>query len=164
MKINSIKAGAERLMANIEYRNEQKFLDNYVRVHDNFMHEDTARELFECRKTLANYLSKKGVSVDIYDAGHEMDELTDSVLERLLENKISIRAQDMLTEKSGICLMGADTKATYPHIENDYFQIDNLAEGIQYPRITTHEYEDNFLRALYRNVSEMVEDIRGKNK
>ena len=164
MKINSIKAGAERLMANIEYRNEQKFLDNYVRVHDNFMHEDTARELFECRKTLANYLSKKGVSVDIYDAGHEMDELTDSVLERLLENKISIRAQDMLTEKSGIRLMGADTKATYPHVENDYFQIDDLAEGIQYPRITTHEYEDNFLRALYRNVSEMVEDIRGKNK
>ena len=93
-----------------------------------------------------------------------MDELTDSVLERLLENKISIRAQDMLTEKSGIRLMGADTKATYPHVENDYFQIDDLSEGIQYPRITTHEYEDNFLRALYRNVSEMVEDIRGKNK
>ena len=164
MKISSIKAYTNKLITNIERRNEQKYLDRYVRLHCDSMNEDTAKELLNCRTTLANYLSKKGVSVDIYDAGHEMDELTDSVLERLLENKISIRAQDMLTEKSGICLMGADTKATYPHIENDYFQIDNLAEGIQYPRITTHEYEDNFLRALYRNVSEMVEDIRGKNK
>lgn len=165
MKISSIKAGAERLMANIERRNEQKYLDNYVRVHDNFMHEDTARELFGCRKTLANYLSREGVSVDIYDATYDMDPMIDSVSEKFLGNKIIIHAKDILTGKTEGRLMGADTKATYPHVEKGYFQIDDPSEGIEFPRITTHEYEDTFLRALYRNVSDLVNSIRGrKNK
>ena len=82
MKISSIKAYTNKLITNIERRNEQKYLDRYVRIHCDSMHEDTAKELLNCRTTLANYLSKKGVSVDIYDAGHEMDELTDSVSER----------------------------------------------------------------------------------
>lgn len=162
MKINSIKAGAEKFIRNIKCRNEDRYLNNYIRIHDNFMNENTAKELMECRKTLANYLSREGVSIDIYEAGHEMGEIVNPTLEKASENKISIHAKDILTGRSETHLMVADTKATYPHIEKDYFQIDNPSEGIEFSRITTHEYEDTFLRALYRNVSDIVNSIRGR--
>lgn len=45
----------------------------------------------------------------------------------------------------------------------DYFVVEDAQEGIQWTRLTSHEYEDNFLRMVYRKIGSLTEKLAKKS-
>ncbi len=150
MKINSIKPAVTKFIDNVKYEKEQKFLNKYVQVHDEGMSADAYKEIMKARKTIANYVAPKAVAVDIYSNGSESKKGLDIVVQDLLHSKKTSRT------------MNADTKAIHNHVVDDYIVVDHAWDGVQQTRLTTHEYEETFLKTLYRNISEMVNNLQGK--
>lgn len=162
MKIPSIGNRITRFFETKKLNREQKLIDNFVKIHNDQPHNDAFVQIDKAKKTIANYALAKGVSVDIYSAGTMLGEHDSPLLEERLSNKLMLEVTDMLTGKNESKFLNARTDITYPHIEDDYFVINYPQDGIQQTRLTKHEYEDNFLRYLYRNIENLVNNVQGK--
>lgn len=162
MKIPPIGNRITRFFETKKLNREQKLIDNFVKIHNDQPHNDAFVQIDKAKKTIANYALAKGVSVDIYSAEAMLGEHDSPLFEERLHNKLMLKVTDMLTGKNESRFLNARTDITYPHIENDYFVIDYPQDDIQRTRLTKHEYEDNFLKYLYRNIESMVNNIQGK--
>lgn len=162
MKIPPIKNKIAKFLDNRKYNKEQKFINNFIMIHNDQPYTDAFIKINEAKKTIANYAASKGVSVDIYSAGAMLGEHDSPLFEEHLHNKLMLKVTDLLTGENEHKFLTARTDITYPHVENDYFVIDYPQEGIQQTRLTKHEYEDNFLRYLYRNIENLTNTLQSK--
>lgn len=155
MKLNAIKPAIVKFIDNSKYNKEQKILNKFVHVDPN-INPAAYNEIMKARKTIANYAISERVTVDIYNFSNK------EVQNTAKPNELTVIVQDILHGKSLKKNMSDNVNATHKHVEEDYFVVDYPWDGTQQTRITTHEYEDNFLRALYRNISDMVGKLQGK--
>ncbi len=156
MKIPSIKNRITNFLDYRKYNKEQKFINKYVKIHSNRKYNDAFTQINKARKTIANYAADKGVVIDVYDV-ERVPELPNST-----SRKLMLEVTDLLTGKCKNKVLDARTDRTYPHVENDYIVIDYPHDGIQQTRLTKHEYEDTFLRYLYRNIENLTNKLQGK--
>lgn len=161
MKINNIKNKFSNFVRIRNCEKEQRFLDKYVKIHDNTTYGDSYQQMCSSRKTIANYLRDKGVSIDIYDARKMMGEHDSPIVENRLSEALYIEAKNLLSNKKASKFVSAKTDESRIHKVPDYIVIDYPAEGIQQTRLTSHEYEDNFVRHLYRSIEDLVKKVQG---
>lgn len=155
MRIPSIKNKITNFLDNRKYNKEQKFINKYVKIHSNNNH-DAFTQIDEAAKTIANYASNKGVTIDIYDV-ERVPELTNNT-----NRKLMLEVTNLSTGKCKNKILEANTNKTYHHVEDDYFVVDDPYDGIQLVRLTKHDYEDNFLKYLYRNIENLTNKLNGK--
>lgn len=76
---------------------------------------------------------------------------------------MNVTVKDILTNKSENRLLNTDTHSSYIHKKKRVFVTDNQKDYIQEgEKRTVGEYNDNFLRYVYRNITEMVKDLQKK--
>ena len=160
MKINSVKNAISTFVHNNKYKREQRFLDNYINIYNNTTYGDSYQQMVSARKTIANYLRDKGVSIDIYEARQILGEHDSPVIEDKLNDKLWVEATNLLTSKHSSKVVSARTDKVHIHTVPDYIVIDNVQDGVQQTRLTSHEFEDNFIRNLYRNIEELVKKVQ----
>jgi len=158
MKIPSIK----HIIKIRKINRERQFLDNYVHIDNNIPNRTAVRQMYKARKGIANYAQDKGVSIDIFNARQELGEHDSPILEDYFSDKLSLHVTDLLTSKSEQKIISARTDVTHTHVVPDYIVIDYADDGIQQTRLTTHEYEDTFLRHLYRNIENLVKSVQNR--
>lgn len=160
MKMSSIKNTISTYVRNNNYRREQRFLDNYVNIHNNTTYGDSYQQMMSARKTIANYLRDKGVAIDIYDARQMLGEHDSPVIEDKLSDELWVEATDLLTNKHLAKVVSAKTDKVHIHTVSDYIVVNNVQDGVQQTRLTSHKFEDNFIRNLYRNIEELVKKVQ----
>ena len=57
-------------------------------------------------------------------------------------------------------MVSARTDKLHIHTVPDYIVVDNMQYGVQQTRLTAHEFEDNFIRNLYKNIEELVKKVQ----
>lgn len=162
MKISSIKTGIQNFATKVKMAHEEAFLNSCVAIHGKTMESDTFNKLHDARKMIANYIADEGICLDIYSAGKWIKKDNANPAKLIKEDKIVIIAEDIIGKEKAERMINADSKVTYPHIEKDYFQVDNPSDEIQYSRLTSHKYEDPFLRYVYRTVVDLVEELKSR--
>ena len=157
MRIPPIKARITKFINTQKYIKEQKFLNKHVSIDVN-LEPDTYNQLSSARKTLANYAKNKKVNISFVDCKNDKNNLV-VMVSNLKKSKNTINTD------SASALISKDVNKTYTHSTPSYFVVDIPSDGIQVVRETSHKHEDNFLRNIYRNVSDMVDKIHSfKNK
>ena len=162
MKISSIKTGIQNFATKIKIAHEEAFLNSCVSIHGKTMDSDTFNQLYNARKMIANSIAEEGICLNIYSAGKWVRKDSANPGKMIKEDKIAIIAEDIIGEEKAERIINADTKATYPHIEEDCFQVNKHAGEIQYSRLARHRYEDPFLRYVYRTVIDLVEELKSR--
>lgn len=162
MKLQQLKNSFSRFAEIKKYEKEAKFLDKHITIHNNTTYGDSFQQMNQARKTLANYAKKEKVKIDIYDARHELSEDASPIIEDKLSQKLSVYVTDKKSGRKTQKFVSAKTDETHPYVENDYIVVDFPEDDLQMTRITKHEYEDNFLRHLYRNIGNMVNELHDK--
>lgn len=172
MKVSSIK----RMISNYRYNRENRFLDKYCRLDGN-LDAEVSKQLYPTRKVIANYAKSKGVIVEIADAEKKLAKETfefdidERQMRRASEGNLSISVtQEKPSKKGGMKIVESltdfvskDTKAITIHKVPDYIVVHDPSEGIEQVRITSHEYEDSFLRSVYRTISSLAEKLSKKS-
>lgn len=150
MKIAAIRNNVTRFMKNKNYEKEQQFLNKFCKINNN-VEGDTFTQLYSARKTIANYAKNKGITIEIADAE-----------KKFAEDKLAIKVKPLINignTTSITTYAPKNTKETHLHTVNDYFVIELPHDGIQQIRLTKHEYEDNFLRNVYRKIENVVKTL-----
>lgn len=160
MKLFPIRNKIEQFIEVRKYIKERNYLNKYVNIHDISINDDAYKQMHTARKGIANYLADKCMAVDIYDAQNTAGAAAKSASGVNLKDKIRVEVTDLLFGKTTSRFLNADTKETTIHSVPDYFVVEYVEDGLQQTRLTSHDYEDNFLRNLYRNISEMANSLR----
>ena len=95
------------------------------------MDSDTFNQLYNARKMIANSIAEEGICLNIYSAGKWVRKDSANPGKMIKEDKIAIIAEDIIGEEKAERIINADTKATYPHIEKDCFQVNKHSGEIQ---------------------------------
>lgn len=172
MKISSIKS----MITNYKVAKENRFLDKYCRVDLN-LPADAYNQLMRARKGtsgLAAYAKSKGVTIEISDAEQKMSKtffesvIDEMHMKRAAEGQLNITVTQEKPSKgkypvinSLTSFVSKDTKKIKTHSEPDYIVIDYPEDGIQQTRLTSHQFEDNFLRTVYRQIEKMANALTG---
>lgn len=150
-----------------KYEREQKFLNKFCKIN-NDVEGDTFTQLNSARKTIANYAKNKGVTVEIADAEKKVAKETfefdvdERLAKRAAKDKLAITVTPLKREGNTVSLTNyvpKDTRETHLHTVNDYFVVEYPYDDIQQTRLTKHEYEDNFLRNVYRKIQTLVDTL-----
>lgn len=150
MLVEKIVYNIDRKINILKYKYEQKYIDNFVTLHKSAVNNQHYKEIYQARKTIANYVSNEALAVDFYKPkkGNENDLIVK--LTNLLTNKSTKRTVDT-------------SKNTFNHVENDYFVIELASEGTQLVRKTKHEYEDNFIIHIFRQIVDMKNELKNNH-
>lgn len=166
MKIPSIGASLRSYRA----RREMKFLDKYCRLNEN-LSENITSTLNPVRKMIANYAKSKGVFVEISDAEKNLaktsfeSDIDERMMKRAARGNLAVTVSTLNTGKKGVRSVSSssfvpnNTKATKVHKDLDYIVVADVQDGVEYVRITSHEYQDGFLGMIYRAVSSLTENL-----
>ena len=146
--IKKLAYNIEKRIDILKYKQEQKFINNFVTLHGYTAESPALRELLPARKTLANYLADDGLAIDIYAPTKEN------------EKNLTLKLTDLFRGKSTARLIDADITKTHTHSIDDYFVIDYPHDGIQLVRKTKHESDDNFLRHIFRQIVNMKDELK----
>jgi hypothetical protein len=153
----------ENIIERYKINKEQKNLNRYVNIHDYLGNAND--DIYNARKVLANYARTKGVSIDIFTASKKTEEELANNTKNQLDNHVSVIVKDLLTGKVTQRIIDADVNKTH-NVQKKigYGYIENHADGTERVVPFKGEYEDNFLRHLYRNITEMVDSHFSKKK
>lgn len=162
MKIMPVKNVFNRLNADFALRKEQREIGKYFSIDENLKGTDVYKKIYGIRKAMADYAKDEKVSIKISDARHLIDEHDTPYVDKLLAKSLDVSVYDLKTGKGTGRFIDKDLNKIYNNVEKDYFIVDFHHDGVQQTRITKHEYEDDFFRNLYRNISKMVKDIHNK--
>ena len=148
------KMKIQRLINSIQSNNvKRKILQNeerinrYVKIHDVTTPVDSFNQMYTARSVIANYAEKKGVSINIYNAGKCPPP----------DNT------DLLTGNAKAKLVDADTDRLYPKVSENPIIIPILSDCTDIVRQSIKNTEDTFLRNLYRNIEELTKEVTSKN-
>lgn len=165
----NLRTKITRYISNVKYNREQKNINKYFNL-DNNIETDAYNQLYSARKTIANYAKNKGVTIEIADAERllandrfEFDS-DEKFAKRAAKNnlKVTVKPLKELPMRKGGRLLSTSTyvsnnpSETHLHTLNNYFIIDIPSEGLQQTRIAKLEYEDNFLRHIYRTIENRI--------
>ncbi len=159
------KMKIQRLINSIQSNNvKRKILQNeerinrYVKIHDVTTPVDSFNQMYTARSVIANYAEKKGVSINIYNAGKcpPPDNTT-------ADNKLNVIVTDLLTGNAKAKLVDADTDRLYPKVSENPIIIPILSDCTDIVRQSIKNTEDTFLRNLYRNIEELTKEVTSKN-
>lgn len=67
MRINKILNQVQNKINTHNYEKQQKFINHYVNIDNNFNNATAMNEIYQAREILANYAHHKGVRLDISD-------------------------------------------------------------------------------------------------
>lgn len=147
-----------------KFAREEAKINKYVKIHDINTYGDSFNQMYNARKTMANYASKKGITIDIYDARkllEEDDSVSPAIKDKFAE-KINVVVTDLLSGRSKAKLVSSNTDKTYPKEAKSpilFATNDNCTDVVRQSVRTT---EDSFIRNLYRNIEELVHDVTGQ--
>ncbi len=167
MRISSITSKISRAIENKKYENEQKFLNKFCKIN-NDVKGDTFTQLNSARKTIANYAKNKGVTVEIADAEKKIAkenfefDVDERQAQRVAKDKLAITVTPWKRVGNTVSITEytpKNTKENEIHTVNNYLVVDYPEDGIQQTRILKHEYEDNFLRRVYRKIEGIVKNL-----
>lgn len=145
---------------NSKYEKEKKFLNKYVSLDWN-LDDATYNKLCEARKTIANYVAPKGVTVEISDPRRLLTGEEPAEVRNYLGTKLNIEVKDMLTGEVDGRLLSSQVDNMYPYKTMKIVVVDNLKDDLQEGyEIVGHEYQEPFLRYIYRNIVDMVNNIQ----
>ncbi len=163
MKIQSVKQIIERKIQNARYEKNQRLINKYLKINDRTIAYDSYDKIFEARETIANYAKKNDVSVQISDARRYLGEHDSGFMENYLSDKISIIVTNLKTKLSEERIIPViNDKSSQKHIytTSKSVMLDIASEGLQKITNVKSHFEENFLRNLYRNISEMTKIVK----
>lgn len=166
--INGIKEVCRPLIKTKEQR-----LEKYLKIDKN-LDKDALCLLYPNRERLAKHAKSKGVEIRIYDA--QKDHYNNMAMESRAEfdtyqNKIGITVYPLKPkkEKNGwsrtgqFSLIPKDVKQIDVRVETKPLVFEIPSDGLQYVRIAKSEYDENFLRKVYRIISELSNKVSPKS-
>ena len=145
LTMNTISNKVQKARINKKEANIKKFV-NLDNVQDNSAY----RTLYSARETLANYAKKENVTLSFKTTSYSKG---DTLLGVVVENKekpVKVIGREMpLTES-------VYNKTISVPVENKETGVE---EFINYK----HQYEDNFLRSVYRKIENIVAELKNSN-
>lgn len=148
-----------------KYEKHKKEVNLLVNTDGLKKHIDAYNQIALAKETIANYARKNTVNIDIFDTSATMENSKHITpeLAKSADDYITIRVNDTLTGKAKDTIIPADTKQTYIYTRRNTRVLENREAGIEYIHHGYISHEDNFLRMLYRNISNLTDAIKGKN-
>lgn len=159
-RISSFVKDQKMLRAQILLDEESRHLDKYCKISGN-LDKDVYDKLRPAKKTIANYAKHENVSVEISNAKQFVDEYDMPIIDEMLAKSIDVSVLDLETGRALGRFIDKDVKSIHNDVKHGHYIVDFPHDGVQQTRITQYENEDNFLRYIYRNISDMVRKIRG---
>ena len=148
---------------NYRVNRHQKYLNKYAQIHDRNLTYGSYEKMREAREVIANYAKHNGVKVDIFDARHQFREDEYPISSNTLSDKINIVVTDLKSNsvEERIIPIIDDNESKSAVLEViKRVMIDIPSDGVQKIVKVKSHFEENFLRNLYRNISEMTEMIK----
>ncbi len=162
MKTQSVRQAFMRVFKS--NNNKSKNLNNkYFEIKDTSIAYDSYEKICEARETIANYAKKNNVSVQISDPRRYLGEHDSGFMENYLSDKISIIVTNLktkLSEERIIPVINDKSPQKSIYATSKRVIIDIASEGLQKVTSVKSYFEENFLRNLYRNISEMTNIVR----
>lgn len=154
-----------------------KYLDKYCAVSAD-IDKPILKELSGARKGIADFAKSKGVRVEISDAEKKMAnqffefDIDERHVKKAAVGNLDITVTQLKPQRKGgfqvvealSAFVSKDTKKITNHTVPDYIVIDYPQDGIQRTRLTSHQYEDTFLKTIYRKVAQMANALQVKKK
>lgn len=164
MKINKIFNNIQKRIDITKYNKHQKEINELVNTSRMKMDSDAYNQIDMARETIANFARKNCVNVDIYDTSETMAfaKQINPEIEKTLGDNITIRVTDMLNGKSKEVMMPADTSKEYVFERKNSRMLHNTDSGTEYIYQGHFTSEDNFLKTVYRHISNLTSAIKGK--
>ena len=164
MKIGKI---FNRLQEKIKIRNYEKHKNEVNLLVDTAglkKHIDAYNKIALAKETIANYAKKNTVSIDIFDTASsaEFAKNTKPELAESMNDCITIRVKDMLTGKTKDAIVPAETERSYIYTRSNTRMLHNTEDGTEYIYQGAAAHEDNFIRTIYRYISRLTNDVKGK--
>jgi hypothetical protein len=153
MKISAISSKITKAIDNYKFSREHKFINKFMTIHPSIPNGEARNLLLEVQPGLAHHVARDGVSLEFYG-------VSVANKEQHAVDGIKIKATNLLNGKTSHNTISSDTKTTTLHVVPDYIVIDYPEDGIQRVRLTQHEYSDNFLRNIYRNVDKLLKQVQ----
>ena len=127
-------------------------------------HIDAYNKIALAKETIANYAKKNTVSIDIFDTASsaEFAKNTKPELAESMNDCITIRVKDMLTGKAKDAIVPAETERSYIYTRSNTRMLHNTEDGTEYIYQGAAAHEDNFIRTIYRYISRLTNDVKGK--
>lgn len=147
-----------------KYEKHKKEIDQLVDTSGLKKHITAYNEISLAKETIANFARKNTVSVDIFDTSSTISRTQQLMPEftKSADDCITIRVSDMLTGKAKDAIMPADTKQTYIYTRPNTRVLEDVEAGTEYIHKGYISHEDNFLKMLYRNISNLTNAVKGK--
>lgn len=164
MGISKIFDKIQNKIALSRYEKHKKELNRLVDTTGLKKHTDAYNEIALAKETIANFAKKNTVSVDIFDTSSTISRAQHIIPEfaKSADDCITIRVSDMLTGKAKDAIMPADTKQTYIYTRSNTRMLENTEAGTEYIHTGYISHDDNFLKMLYRNISNLTDAVKGK--
>lgn len=154
MNINKISNFKSFIQKQINARKEKQ-ISKYLRI-DDLINSDARAQIYTARHGIANYAKANGVSVDIYGPAAANGSC----------GTIGIMVTNLSNNFKKINLLSADTNAKHIHTNfppkqktDEHFIIFDLTDNQ-----SKYSYEDNFLRNIFRHISNLTNDVTAKSK
>lgn len=156
-----ISAKLTQMRFNYKQNQERKLFNRFVTIYPDRINKPAYDQIMAAQKGMANFVMKKNVGVDIYDAQEAVTSgfAVKPHKNETLQNKLLVKVTNLLTGMIDEKLISADTKAISKHESYGFCVFDIPQDGLQYTRKTKKSTEDSFLRNLYRNIEEMTEKV-----
>lgn len=160
------------LFDTIRLKREQKFLNKFCTISSD-IEGDTFTQLNSARKTIANYAKSKGVTVEFADAEKKVAreqfewDIDEKMAKSAAKDKLSITVKPLkkLQMRKGGSLMSSsryvskDTSETHLYKFKKPILINIASDGVQRTAAGNFEYEDNFLKHVYRIIEKNVKTV-----
>lgn len=164
MKINKIFNNIQKRIDITKYNKHQKEINELVNTSRMKMDSDAYNQIDMARETIANFARKNCISIDIFDTSDTISfaKQINPEIEKTLGDNITIRVTDMLNGKSKDVMMPADTSKTYNYTSSNPRMLENTETGTDYIYKGHITSENNFLKTVYRHISDLTRAIKGK--
>ncbi len=164
MSISKIIGKIQNKIKISQYEKHKKEINRLVDTTGLQKHIKAYNEIALAKETIANFAKKNTVTVDIFDTSATMNFAKDITPEfaKSADDLITIRVTDMLTGKSKDAIMPANTKQSYIYTHSNPRMLHDVEAGTEYIYQGYSSHDDNFIRTIYRNISNLTNAIKGK--
>lgn len=137
-------------------------VDKYFKINNNCM----SPEIYNARQGISRYAKANDATIEIMPAGKVMfdDSIDSSIIEEHLADKLYICATDTKTGNMKSKIISGDRKKIYPKVSEQPVLIHVHKDGTEKFGLSRTYVEDNFLRNLYRNIEDLIKNLKQQNK
>ena len=154
MKVPSVKNAFHSVVESVQARKAQrldKIMKNHCIIHDKGMSNEVLEQLETAQRTLGNYAYAN-------DSFIAINSINEGVVQPT--NRLSVTVFNKKNGKTMEALLDEDVNKIHNHVEFDHRLYDTSDETQVVRRFTKENFEDNFLRNLYRYVEVMTNHLK----